>query len=556
MVPTDILLFLCHSNTLKINHLLQPLRHPASSAPTPRENHPFFQTAEKLTVKDLIFIWTRSTTLLISAILPITKTAVMPNNTPQSIDELIDNIASNIQKGKVIPIVGYEMLINPFSTPERDKDFLRDLIKIHAKAPDLEVKYPRAKTSGDLINEFYHDLDETKRDSFKLKISETIQRERINHRLIPDSYRKLVSIRCIQLFINATITNSLELAMNRFRGEGQYGTSVKSSYSVLSYDPNHPDDLPIPAPVRNFRVEFKKPIIYNLFGTHDEEKGDYVLTDADHIELIYDLFLYEKEKFSNLLSFLNQGDLLFLGCNFPDWFFRFLIRVCVGDRLDRLDKILTIKRNTVIDTLKLVDNSRTIFIDQYGIRELDMDCNLLVDKLYDAMKERNCIPAQRQSNNHVFISHCRADTEFAKKVAKQLAEKFIEYFLDIRDLEVGDDLGSVIQEEIDRCCLFIPIVSGNIQSSSPYLWREWNYAVNSCERIWPIYKEFVDPKMLAPTSFAISDQVRKRILDRDNTLGIAPNGDEIPLTDLIKIKELQYISSVSGTKNHLATTTS
>jgi len=50
-----------------------------------------------------------------------------------------------------------------------------------------------------------------------------------------------------------------------------------------------------------------------------------VLTDADYIELIYDLIQAKQNKCAKLLSYLKEGYLLFLGCNFPDWFFRFFI---------------------------------------------------------------------------------------------------------------------------------------------------------------------------------------------------------------------------------------
>jgi hypothetical protein len=468
-----------------------------------------------------------------------------PDN-QETIEDFINNIALNIRTGKVIPIVGYDFLLDQYSVPESERDFLKALIKIHARDPTLELRYPRAKTGGDLINEYYHDLDDNERPVFKLEISETIQQERIAMRLIPESYRKLVSIRCFNLFINATMTNSLELAMNAYRGEGNTEDAIRSSYTVFNYDPNHPDDLPTQAPPRNFRVEFEKPVIYNLFGTHDKERGEYILTDSDYIELIYDLIKYERNKFSNLLSYLNAGYLLFLGCNFPDWFFRFFIRVCVGDRLD---SEIPMKGKTVIDTLNSIDPSRTVFIDQYQIRSIEMDCNLVIDKLFEALKDTNCLMGGGRLNNKVFISYCRADEDLALAIARQLKVYFVDYFLDSESLSIGDDLGETIKWEIDNCCLFLPIVSTNIQRSSPYVWREWNYAVDTKEDVWPIYREFVDTDVLAPVSFKLSDRLRPRILNPNNTLGIEPGKDDsIPMIAIKKIKERQYLSRVSGKK--------
>jgi len=472
----------------------------------------------------------------------------MPPDNQQTIDDFISSIAKYIQTGKVIPIIGYDMLDSQYSAPGSDKDFLKNLIKVYTQDTNLESLYPRAKTGSELVNEYYHELDEIERPGFKISISQTIQRERFRLRLIPDSYRKLVSIKCFNLFINATITNSLELAMNTFRGTGNTEDEIKSSYTVFNYDPNHPDDLPFPAPP-NLYIDFGNPIIYNLFGTHDADRGDYILTDADHIELIYELIKRENERFANLLSFLNEGYLLFLGCNFPDWFFRFFIRICVGERLDSASPI---KKKAVIDTLNSIDASRTVFISQYRIRSIEMDCNVVVDKLYEALGNTKCRDKQSMVNNKVLISYCRADEDFVRLLIAQLDAVFIDYFVDFENMQTGDALSAAIQAEINKCCLVLPVVSGNIQRSTPYVWREWSYIVNKKEKIWPIFREFVDQDMFAPADFVLPLEIRSKILNKNTTLGIIPgiNGKIIE-TDLRRIKETQYLSRVSGKKQNL-----
>lgn len=459
--------------------------------------------------------------------------------------ESIEEIVYQIQMEKVIPIIGYDLLFNEFESNNGDKDFLKRLIKKHAQNENLEVEYPDAKTGYDLINSYYH--KSTNKNSFKARLSKTIRENRFDWELIPESYRKLVSIKNFKLFINATFTNTVELSVNAYRAEGNNEGNIKNSYRILNFSPYDPDDMPEAALSRNFRINFAQPIIYNLFGTHDERRGDYILTDADYIELIYDLIINKQEKYTNLLSYLNEGYLLFLGCNFPDWFFRFFIRVCAGDRLDAET---VIQRKAVIDSLNLnkVDSSRSVFITQYGIQTLDIDCNTLVDEIYRTLKREDSQSIlDDKENNKVFISYCRKDVEVSNAIETQLDSKYIEYFKDVNNLRLGDNLHDRIKDAIDKCCLFLPVVSNNLQGCSDYFCREWNYALNTGKKIFPVFKDFVDQDMLLPCD-PISD-IRQKILNKNNTLGIKLEGNNrIPEQLLRNIKELQYLSRVSGKK--------
>jgi TIR domain/SIR2-like domain len=471
----------------------------------------------------------------------------MPINDP-AIQRSINDIVDQIILGKVIPIVGYDLLFNEFNDNSPD-DFLKRLIKIHTEDDLMQLQQGHEMNGYELINAYYHSLKANDRESFKLRISRTIQGERSNRELIPESYRKLVSIRNFRLFINATFTNTLELALNACRAKGKDEQEIKAAYDVYNFHPNEPTDLPQEAPRRKFEINFIKPVIYNLFGTHDDLRGEYVLTDADYIELIYDLIENKQQKFTNLLSYLQGGYLLFLGSNFPDWFFRFFIRISVGERLDVVNKT---NQNSVVDSLR--DPSRSVFISQYEIQSLDVDCNELVSEIYSKLNalQGNAGIVTDKGNNKVFISYCRKDEETAKKIAAQFDKKYIEYFLDSNDLDVGNNLNNKIADAIDRCCLFLPVVSNNIGNASEYIWREWKYAIDGKNEIWPVFKNFVDPDMLLPETYGVTGELRSKILDKNNTLGIVPQGDgdgEIISDDMLnKIKNKQYHSRVSGNK--------
>lgn len=475
----------------------------------------------------------------------------------------IDDIVLAIKTGVVIPVVGYDLLFNEFENQNEENDFLKLLIKKHAENDDQQLKdkvfVDEKKSTGyELINTYYHSLAPRDKQVFKLDLSRTIKNGRLNWQLIPESFRKLVSIKHFKFFINGTFTNTLELALNTYRGVGKNPEDIKSSYSVFNYHPIHPQDLPSARPPRRFYLDFEKPVIYNLFNTHDEIQGDYLLTDADYIELIYDLMQDKGESFKNLLGYLNKANLLFLGCNFPDWFFRFFIRVCVGDRLDAAPDL---EKKMVIDSLNNLDSSRSVFISHYKIQTLRIDCNTLIDEIYKVFlkdKETSNVIAGK-GNSNVFISYCRADEQLAYDIAEQLDDKYIEYFLDNSQLRSGDSLNDSIASAIDKCCIFLPVVSNNIAKASPYIWREWKYAVDRKKTIWPVFKEFVDRDMLLPPELGVNAEVRDAILNKNNICGItlsqegsdgeiAARGNVIAEQKLKDIKETQFHCRVSGNK--------
>jgi molecular chaperone DnaK (HSP70) len=72
--------------------------------------------------------------------------------------------------------------------------------------------------------------------------------------------------------------------------------------------------------------------------------------------------------------------------------------------------------------------------------------------------------------------------------------------------------------------------------------------VNRKIDIWPVWSEFVDRDILLP-GIDISGEVRDKILNKNNTLGIKlSDTKELSKDALQKIKQKQYLSRVTGKK--------
>ena len=105
-----------------------------------------------------------------------------------------------------------------------------------------------------------------------------------------------------------------------------------------------------------------------MFGHFDARNLDYILTEDDFIEFIFRMKRFNN-KLNNLKSILEYPRLtiLFIGCNFPNWLFRFFIRAFTNKKLIELRT-----RNIIVtDSLVGNDEDRTIFFNKHKITQIN-----------------------------------------------------------------------------------------------------------------------------------------------------------------------------------------
>jgi len=79
----------------------------------------------------------------------------------------------------------------------------------------------------------------------------------------------------------------------------------------------------------------------------------------------------------------------------------------------------------------------------------------------------------------VFVSYASENRAAAQRLAEGLAASGLDVWFDRRALQVADDWALSIQRGIERCALFLPVISGESlaeENRRRYFWREWNLA--------------------------------------------------------------------------------
>lgn len=92
----------------------------------------------------------------------------------------------------------------------------------------------------------------------------------------------------------------------------------------------------------------------------------------------------------------------------------------------------------------------------------------------------------RYSGLVAFISHSHKDREFAGEAKEVLSEAGMEAFVAHDDIEVSGEWLGRIREELQRCHLFVPLLSKNFQKSKWTLQEVGFIASRSKVKIAPL----------------------------------------------------------------------
>lgn len=253
--------------------------------------------------------------------------------------------------------------------------------------------------------------------------------------------------------------------------------------------------------------------VYHLLG-HLDRFGAIALPRARQLEYLYSLTTGR----GDLLGVLGESrNLLFLGCNFPEWiaglFTRMLLGKPIYESRDSLEVVacseLDPRRGLSSFTAFLRDNrveiypgDATSFVSELASRYHETSTDRAPDddgpdsdptnpdswEAPESGREgqgpaggpsRDGLPAPRKG--HAFISYCKADAGAAKTLARELSQRGVSVWFDERDVTPGTLVDDAIRLAIeDESAAFVPIVSKNVfQRQRGYFLREWNYAAEA-----------------------------------------------------------------------------
>jgi hypothetical protein len=388
-------------------------------------------------------------------------------------EAFLDDLLEYVEDGKVVPIIGEELLRVRCDGEEVPlyryiAGKLAERLEIPTEAlpsePSLNTVVCHHLKAGRVPEEVYP------------KIRPILNQARFGP---PEPLLQLASIDRFKLFVVLTFDSLLAAAIDQIRFAGERRTLE------LAYSPKNAQDLPRPLD------ELRQPVVYHLFGKLSAQP-DYVITEEDTLEFLH--HMQAKRAGADLLfDALRENHLLFIGCTFPDWLSRFLLRIAKSRQLS----LRRAEGELFVGSLANSDRDLVLFLQNFSPRTriascppAEFVCELAARYRRRALPPDSTAPGRladeteaaetRMEAGAVFISYAGEDREAARRLRNFLEEEAgIDVWFDIRRIEAGDDWDHKIRRNIKNCSYFMPLLSSaSTRRQEGYFRREWALAAD------------------------------------------------------------------------------
>jgi hypothetical protein len=208
-----------------------------------------------------------------------------------------------------------------------------------------------------------------------------------------------------------------------------------------------------------------------------------------------------KEKMNsaiNIIHALKNKNLLFIGCSFPDWMVRFILRLLSNEAMRDWGTKRTI---IVVNDISDLRNRQYEFLRNYDVVTYEGNTSDFVQELYRQWKHRNPLAVK---NKMVFLSYTTKDKDAVENLKKAIEViDNVTCWYDNREIAPGDHFKTEIAKNIKSADLFIPLISANsLMNKDGYVQLEWFTAdnVNTFRKIDGNTEKYLMPVVIDDTN--------------------------------------------------------
>ena len=381
-----------------------------------------------------------------------------------------DELLQLIQLKKVIPVVGHGL----YRVEKEGKErllyhYLAEKMAEKIGTPPLsEVSQRFSKTAFEFLKGNKNNLQLAK------FLSAIVEEETLT---AANPLWKLARVKAFNIFINTAYDHFLTDTVKSVRNI----PTETHSYTLREKKLNKLDN-----DLFEKLEESKATLVFNIYGNL-KNRIDSAFTEKDILETIVefqkDMKAYPE---NNLFQALEGSSLLFMGCGYDDWLFRFFIRTVanVPYRLPKDPYKSLFIADDRFDDKKDPPHQLPRFLKDYETEIFYAGGGKdFVDTLFEKLEKElpeEIIPVT-DFPAFVFISFHGADRAAAVRLAANLREDGIDVWLDEKKFKPGDEVDDTIAKAIAKCPVFIPLVSEktkNLQAESgglKYHVREWEW---------------------------------------------------------------------------------
>jgi hypothetical protein len=426
-------------------------------------------------------------------------------------------LVAKIRESNVVPVVGTRLLVGPDGETSLQGTVAARLLQDCGEDPSA-LRLPQFRELNEAVSHLRQTVDA--QDLYDC-VNDAICAVTADDRAIPLPIRHLAEIADFRLFVTVTPDNLLARALRR-----------RCAVNEIVHAPNLPssESKDLPSDWKNRTAEAQ--LLY-LFGKA-RSAPMFAIHDEDVLEYAHNLMVHGGQV-KEFLKELQQRNLLLLGCSFPDWLSRFLLRATNQRRLsDKGDK-----RSWLIEPLQS-EESLTCFLRSYSKETeilSDMPPADFVAELHarwmaacgaDAAETTRPPEESVPAGAMFFISYSRkTDLPKAEALYQALIRQGVsesEVWFDRKSIEPGQDFQRSILDGIRSCRYFLPLLSEAAnQRERAFVFREWEEANGLLPEM---NREFVFP-IVVDAQFEPSRYRARPVLtwaDKHIDFGHAPDG--------------------------------
>jgi hypothetical protein len=386
-----------------------------------------------------------------------------------------DNFLMKVNYKRVIPVIGKQLYQVEIDSGGNNYFLYKYLTE--ALASEFKIKIPQAEKYK-FQNVCHQFLKKNNDDYLLLTVFLKEQFQKMS--LIPESSLwKLARIKNFDFFMTTAYDDFLLQTLKRVRTSLTDALFYTEDEKIYKGGADGQESAEIPNSNSN--------LVFHMFGNFENTAPAY--TKEDIIAAIKSFrknFERRGVDFINLIQRMAKRQLLFLGFEYDDWLFKYLI--CIMSSIaynDRKPNFKLLIGDDFKKDPKDPFHQLLIFLEEQNAVHFYPNKNrTFIDLILKKMEKKypeNIIQPE-DFPGLAFISFERRDRAAARNLASKLRQDRIDVWLDEDRLGGGNKVKETIIKAINRCPVFIPLTSVNTKDKVDnngelkYHIMEWEYA--------------------------------------------------------------------------------
>lgn len=239
-----------------------------------------------------------------------------------------------------------------------------------------------------------------------------------------------------------------------------------------------------------------KRILYHLFGKASSERHSFVLSEDDLLEFIH-FWMDQNYRPKELANKLADKYILVVGCNYPNWLFRFFfhsLKYSFTPKGISTENGLLADRDLDPELISFLRRMETS-VHEDAINFIDELCERWQKRTQTSVSIEN---EDTTDDTEAFISYASEDYNTVADIVGVFKELgYNKIWFDKKDLEGGDKYEKLIKDKIEETRVFIPILSSHTESDGARFFRkEWKWAKDAEESHFATGDNFIRPILI------------------------------------------------------------